>query len=109
MTSQAKVPCSRITHENTPVSEGFGVFDGKGKEVGARAYSCTTEFVPNGQADGYVSVPGVYYFANVQMTRGGSDFGASHRAHRFDTAAERDTYIVKQMAVSRKNAVKKYA
>ena len=104
-----KVPCNRRILASAKTSEMFGVCDAKGREIGAMAHSSTEEFAANGKTSGYSSVPGVYYFGHVHMIRGNAEFGASHGDRRFDTAAERDDYLVKQMAVSRKNALKKYA
>lgn len=86
----------------------FGVFDAKKREIGCRIVTLETEFyIDADHSDsGYRMEPGRYFSANIQATRSGVEYGASQSWEHFKTEAERDAYIAKRIADSRKRAEK---
>lgn len=96
------------TNRNKEVIE-FGVADEKGRTIGVEVITTEFDFVEVEGDYGYTLTSGAHkFFGNVMMTRGGKTFGASQRSSMFDTAAERDAYVARRIAASKKNALKKY-
>jgi hypothetical protein len=120
------------TEDATTEIIGFGQLDGKGRELGlsvrksavavclgplvhlawARGrlecpdlYTTATHaYSPQGR--GYDLAPGLYYYADCQATRAGESYGASQGGRIFATEAERDAFMAKRLAESRKRAPK---
>ena len=57
-------------------------------------------------AGGFGRQVGLYYTASCHATRAGQTFGACQPERLFDSAAERDAYVAKRLADSRKRAPK---
>lgn len=101
---------------------GFGVYDDKGREIGARycvqtldvaagaltQYRSGAIYVNEAQADHVRAwMPGARVFLlGVSATRGGNDFGAAQEARYFKTEEERSNALEKYLQAARKRAHK---
>lgn len=90
---------------------GFDNVDAKGRKIGCVIERTTAEFKaePSSQYHAYFSDKwlGVSFTACVEATRNGQRYGASQSTSHFRTEAEREAFIAKRIAASRKAAAKK--
>lgn len=88
----------------------FDSKDAKGRVIGCRADAYEVDFVEvaPGETGGRMPV-GHYFVADVAATRDGVRYGACQPDRYFATAEERDAFIAKRVADSRKAAAKKAA
>lgn len=120
-----------VTVDSETTITGFGQLDGKGRELGLSVrkstlavqygpvahvswlhgrLECPDLFTQDGLAyspvQGWRQPIGLYYVAECHATRAGQTFGACQPERLFDSAAERDAYVAKRLADSRKRAPK---
>lgn len=88
--------------------EEFDAHDKRGRRIGVLVSTWTAEYtpVPADTACAYGRAAGTYYLAEVQATRNGQRYGACQPYAHFETIAERDAYIARRIADSRKRAAK---
>ena len=84
----------------------FGIFDPRGREIGAqiRTFDATFEPIPEGDAWYYHMEPGHYYALKVWATRDGKPFGAMQSTRFFKTIEERQGAIDKYLKYAQKRA-----
>jgi hypothetical protein len=87
----------------------FGLLDGKRREVGINVTTWQQEAteIP-GATTGCVREPGFYFCAYCHPTRDRKPFGALQSYWHFRTAVERDAYIERRVASTRKRYSKLY-
>lgn len=100
---------------------GFGVYDRKGRELGAQVITMQVEqlpgpklspayamrgglVVPEYESGSCVLEPGSYFCWVGCATRGGAPFGAGQRRHHCKTEAERDRQIAQYVREARSRA-----
>lgn len=86
--------------------EEFKVQDRRGRWIGAKVYTFEAEYTAIEGNSGCMMPPGHYHGANVQATRNGENYGACQSSHYAATIEERDAWIAKRLADSRKRAAK---
>jgi hypothetical protein len=106
-----------ITAETVEKIE-HGFRDGKGRTLGAIVKTGTmTVTIFDDESCGsrercgitHRDDAGVWYFGRVQAAKNGARFGASQSGEYFRTEAERDAYVARRLADSRKAAEKQAA
>ncbi len=92
---------------------GFGLFDSKGREIGARVTLQIREMVPvAADAPSYAGFnikPGTYFTFTPHAARGGEDFGAFSGTRYFKSEAARAAAVAKYLADAKKRAAKNAA
>ena len=107
--NQMIITRKRTDHKTSRME--FGVFDEKGREIGA-AYTTHTLTLERDESDltyGFSAREedlGVWYVGYFHVTKDRKAFGATHRDTKFRTQAERDTWAAKEW-LKRLNAAKK--
>ena len=87
---------------------GFGVFDKRGREIGAEWMITAFEMLPvDPKASSFIMLPhgGTWYVVYKSATRGGKTYGASSQRMNFPTLAEAEDYLAKYLIDARKRAV----
>lgn len=110
---QTETVTDETRSEQTETAIGFGILDGRGREIGAtvKTYrSDVVEISPIG-ADGernYSSARpvGVYFCFFACGNRNGAEYGGGSARGYFLTATERDAAVEKYLADARKRAPK---
>lgn len=105
-------PTQRISQTVAQIEKyGFGVADKYGREIGLIVSTYEAEYAErtDGGTSGWAIAPGRYFVARCQAARNGESYGASQGGHHCTTEEERDAYIAKRIAASRKQAAKKAA
>lgn len=110
--------CETKTANASAEHVDFGVVDAKGRTLGAiviKSESTVTIFDDEPHdarqwgAIRHRDDAGLWYRAKVQAAKNGASFGASQAGDYFRTEAERDAYVARRLADSRKAAEKKAA
>lgn len=104
----------RVDETKTPYrhsAEAFGFYDDKGREFGARVavYEIDATLADMSEPRSTYCInkrTGRFYCAQPHATRDGKDYGAYPNGGCFDTAEQRDAYVVKYFAEARKRAAK---
>ena len=88
----------------------FGLVDERGRAVGVNVFKAEHELMidPNPRGYGYIGIPGYYFVGLCQPARNGKDYGSTQGERRFATAAERDEYVERSVADTRKRYGRKY-
>jgi hypothetical protein len=120
-TSTATIDFTGLRSKRTIREEGrsrdhisFACRDRLNREIGIIVDRSMVDFTAMGDTDAqYTSYwrmqPGTYFAVDAQAARNGILYGASQRMMYFATEAEREAYIAKRIAASRKAAQKKEA
>ena len=96
------------------VKDNFGIYDIKGREIGAIYTIGQCEFVEydpvlHGHRASRTIEPGKYFFTNGQATRDGRAYGACQSSKFFKTIEEAQQEIARYLNAAKLYAVKKYA
>lgn len=98
---------TRTNKTETQIAKhAFGTFDRLGREIGVNVYTFEADYEASENRWGYTYQPGHYFVARCQSSRNGSDYNSSQDEKHFRTAEERDAYVTKRIADSRKKATK---
>ena len=95
------------THEHV----AFDNRDAKGRQIGCVADRMVGTFAAANATQTFYEDKwlGTAYTARVEATRDGKRYGSTQRTSIFRTEAEREAFIAKRIAASRKAAAKKEA
>jgi hypothetical protein len=89
---------------------GFGLFDKKGREIGARVTLQMREMVLVETNEeyrcGFSIEPGNYFTFTPSAARGGQSFGAFSGTRYFKSEAARSAAVAKYLAAAKKRAAK---
>lgn len=92
---------------------GFGLFDYKNREIGARVLLQIREMIPVASDEpeylGFNIEPGSYFTFTPYALRGGKVFGASSGVQYFRNEADRSASVAKYLAGAKRRAVKNAA
>jgi len=104
------IPCE----DHVYVTDNFGIYDLKGREIGAIYTISHCEFVEYDPVahKNYGSraiLPGKYFFTNAQAARDGYAYGACQPSKFFKTIEEAQREIARYLGVAKLYAFKKYA
>lgn len=101
--------CKREREDKGEIAKRFGVFDQKGRELGAKLNLLSETFTAFEEpvCGVYYNVePGRYFSFVPKATRSGVPFGASQAVRRFRTLEERNEAIDKYFRDAEKRARK---
>ena len=89
--------------------QGFGIFDPKNREVGAKVFTWEVDLVEGDRVwcKTYLK-PGYHFLLQVTATRAGVGFGPSQYTQAFASAEEREVVIEKYLAGAYKRAEKNF-
>jgi hypothetical protein len=96
------------------VKDNFGIYDAKGREIGAIYTIGQCKFVEydpvlHGYGASRTIEPGKYFFTNAQATRDGRAYGARQSSKFFKTIEEAQREIARYLAAAKLYALKKHA
>jgi len=101
----------RISHKTTreaDYSQSFGIYDAKGREVGADAVIEKEDRTPDESSSWLSKWVGTKWSCRIHATRDGTPFGAYVNPTYYDNLEEAEAGAEKKLRASRRRAVKKY-
>jgi hypothetical protein len=106
---ETKTDVRNVTERSVQVID-FGLVDQKGRKIGMEIYTWEQDFVevPQDSTSWYRIPVGHYFIVRGSATRDGQVFGAYQYPIEFKTIEERDAYIEKRIASTKKRYEKTF-